>query len=113
MVLTQRKLAMTRVIEEPEGIFVCRQLGRVCEISCVLHYGLCVCLNTYMQPFLYIFRYESKPVSILSSSKEFLLYPSASTFSSIIYNSVQQQCVFVHVCTVMHTVGDTLLCVWN
>lgn len=79
MVLKRRKLAMRRVME-PEGMFVYRQLGRVCEISCVLHYGLCVCLNTYMQPFLYIFRYDYKSVSILSSSKEFLLYPSAPTF---------------------------------
>lgn len=53
MVLKLRKLAMARVMEELEGIFVYRQLGRVCEISCGLHYGLCIRLNTYIQPFLY------------------------------------------------------------
>lgn len=53
MVLKLRKLVMTRAMEELEGIFVYRQIGRVCEISCGLHYGLCICLNTYIQPFLY------------------------------------------------------------
>lgn len=81
MVLKLRKLAMARVMEELEGIFVYRQLGRVCAISCGLHYGLCIRLNTYIQPFLYFtfYRYY-KSVSILSSSKEFLLYLSVPTF---------------------------------
>lgn len=57
-------------------MIVDRQMCSVCKIYCVLHHDACICLNSFIHLFIFMFMYDYNFVSTLSTLKEFLLYLS-------------------------------------